>query len=860
MIDERSFIARVESANVETLAEIFRQPTREEEETLRTYFGDERYRRMHGLALQGKQRSLHAPSHNVVVLHGIMGGELTRVPTGKAGIQIWLNIPRVVWGEFAYCRLNDDGRTEKYDIRVTGILKRYYGELLLYLHSQGWNVKPFWYDWRKDVRTSASLLESQLRNWFPDEGPVHFVAHSMGGLVVRAFMKMYQERWNALANRGSRLIMLGTPNFGSFSTVQVLTGMESTLRLLARLDFRNSLRDICGIASTFPGCYQMLPSPEAMPAMEVLYQPETWRQLPALSQRHLADARRFQQWLNEGTEAQSIYIAGYNKPTACDIQRKSDTELFPITDFDHATNEKFYRFTLDGDGTVPHSLGFLKDEKPIFNQVYYVEEEHGRLPVNRYVMQGVHELLRDNTTSTLSSVEPASRKLVGKEKIAEQEEIADRWREMHELDLRFDTLATQLSARCAASRLPSRSVRLPRTMARLSPIRPWTPTPWTACRSVAMSGDSRTRPCAVFCMTKKNLSSGRIRRDAGERPAIEIRLVKGSIEDPEVYGVPNTDGLAVDCISVGHYMGIRPQQAELALDKAISRHLAGAAPAAQTSAGTSAETRQQNGNRRSELSERDQILTQFTERGTLIGQLGQPFLLADPRDTTGQRLIAIAGMGLPGSFGVPELTVLVRELCWALGQLGKRHLAAVLIGSGSGNMSSADAVLGWLRGISQALGGAFEREGKCLQRITIVERDPRRIRAVRTDFEEVAQQVAGLSVDFHGPNNQEIDSWRDEALEWDRKDFEGRKRDSAGDAPTCMTVQMVGEAFHFGAITRDASIPERVIKIDSRIVLRANDKLAAAADPFEQFQEGRFLERLLIPRDLRGQLATRARS
>jgi hypothetical protein len=103
------------------------------------------------------------------------------------------------------------------------------------------------------------------------------------------------------------------------------------------------------------------------------------------------------------------------------------------------------------------------------------------------------------------------------------------------------------------------------------------------------------------------------------------------------------------------------------------------------------------------------ILAQYAARGTLRGDLGQPFFLQDPRWTghPGKgRVIAIAGMGYPGRFGEAELTVAARELCWSLGRMGKRHLASVLIGGGVGNMSIKIAVSAWLRGVRQALIGS----------------------------------------------------------------------------------------------------------------------------------------------------------
>src|SRR5262249_60872694 len=86
------------------------------------------------------------------------------------------------------------------------------------------------------------------------------------------------------------------------------------------------------------------------------------------------------------------------------------------------------------------------------------------------------------------------------------------------------------------------------------------------------------------------------------------------------------------------------------------------------------------------------------------GELGPPFLLPDPRDHSG-RVIAVGGLGTPGRCGAPELALTVRELCWVLNGLGKRHLATLLIGSGEGNLPIAQAVEALLIGLARALSG-----------------------------------------------------------------------------------------------------------------------------------------------------------
>ena len=135
--------------------------------------------------------------------------------------------------------------------------------------------------------------------------------------------------------------------------------------------------------------------------------------------------------------------------------------------------------------------------------------------------------------------------------------------------------------------------------------------------------------------------------------------------------------------------------------------------------------------------EPDLLLTQFTERGIIRGELGQPFFVDDPRTRNDDgsagpdRLIAIAGMGYVGRFGAPELIVLVRELCWSLGRIGKRHLATVLIGAGNGNLSVRDAVSGWLEGVKRAIGSSVEDARHQLKVITFVENRARKLLELR---------------------------------------------------------------------------------------------------------------------------------
>lgn len=127
----------------------------------------------------------------------------------------------------------------------------------------------------------------------------------MGGLVARSFIKLFPDRWRKMWDAdgngagGGRLVMLGTPNYGSFIIPQVITGLEPMVRMLAMVDVVHGLNGVLKIINTFPGSYQMLPSPRVMSGVETLYDAATYGDF-GVPQRHLNGALAFHDWLATG--------------------------------------------------------------------------------------------------------------------------------------------------------------------------------------------------------------------------------------------------------------------------------------------------------------------------------------------------------------------------------------------------------------------------------------------------------------------------------------------------------------------------------------------------------------------------------
>jgi hypothetical protein len=548
-----------------------------------------------------------------------------------------------------------------------------------------------------------------------------------------------------------------------------------------------------------------------------------------------------------------VYVAGDEQPTVAGLK-----------DATRVRDRTAYEMTLQGDGSVSHALGVLRPREGYKVDAFFVADTHGNLTSNDRVLAALDELLLTGRTKALNSAPSTARASRATQRAALATALQDAQKyDAADVEL-LRAYAQRAQARDVAPTgdagplaTPSRdpdaalldgvrpsSVRT--AAASIGSAVPWTPT---------VSVDERRVEDAIT----RHLLGGRDEaRRASARQApfsaakIEIGVEHSGIESIHERDVPSTRGDPIDALAVGHYLGVAPQAAERALDIALSRALPGKLAGADGGAGES-----------------DLLLTQYTERGTLRGELGQPFFIDDSRDP-GQsgrmrRVVAIAGMGMPGRFGVPELTVLARELCWSLGRTGRRHLATVLIGAGNGNLSVSDAVGAWLRGVKHAVTGSSENDERHLRRITFAEFDPRKVVAIHEALlEEIARQDRSrFDVQYDATRiESQRETLRQAAVEqevaelnrrWERTGARDARRDPI---PTRITVGLdrATSTYRFGAITSSAAIPEREIPLDSALVMRANDELAAEWEPAMQWERGLFMERLLIPQDLRTQL------
>lgn len=328
--------------------------------TLETYFGEAEYAELTSLAA-GASRGARRGGPRVLILPGILGSTLARVK-GSTLDTLWVDFVDMLRGRLSELALPDAGKV----IRPVDAHPGTYLKLKLWLRSEGFNADDFAFDWRQTIPELGAQLARHIANDPARE--VYLVAHSMGGLVARAAIAQGIPKLK-------RLIMLGTPNYGSFAPVMVFRGIYRFLKIIALLDFAHSAKDLAAKTfNTFPGLTEMMPHRSKFGAVN-LYDINAWptsgpRPLPAL----LAATPKAQAKLALPSPDKATMIAGVDQKT--------------VTNLSVRGGEFAFEQTRNGDGTVPLDFALLPEL-----DTFYIREGHGELPKNKKVWQAVKEII-----------------------------------------------------------------------------------------------------------------------------------------------------------------------------------------------------------------------------------------------------------------------------------------------------------------------------------------------------------------------------------------------------------------------------------------------------------------------------------
>jgi len=219
----------------------------------------------------------------VVVVHGTLGGRLQHSATGK---EHWPgSLGNVLFSDYRTLRLEIDPDTLQplpSDLATSGIAKGvggidFYGRIMSTLENiAGYQASVpgmpathgekryyvFSYDWRQDnvvtVRELDKFIEKIRDDYKEPDLKVDVIAHSMGGLITRYFIRygttdVLDDNEFPInqygAERIRRVILLGTPSLGSIGALR-------TLMRGYKVGFGAVPPDV---VATFPSTYQLLP-------------------------------------------------------------------------------------------------------------------------------------------------------------------------------------------------------------------------------------------------------------------------------------------------------------------------------------------------------------------------------------------------------------------------------------------------------------------------------------------------------------------------------------------------------------------------------------------------------------------------
>ncbi|MCW5980146.1 MAG: CHAT domain-containing protein [Bryobacteraceae bacterium] len=331
------------------------------------------------------------PQPLVFLLPGIMGSHLA-----VAGNRVWLDPADLALGRIERLRI------DAASVEPQALVGSAYAELVDYLGATH-EVIPFPFDWRRSLLDEGRRLGRAISDKLAQtDQPVRLLCHSMGGLLARAMIAEAPDVWQALRQRkGSRVVMLGVPNGGSYAVPEVLLGRDPVVRLLGLVDLKHTLPQILEIVSRYRGLLEMLPVWEGRD----FFTAKVWNELEAAGagtwprprSEDIEAARRVRAVLNAAPiDAEAmLYVAGCAPATPIDYRIDALAE---------GRRRIVIVATSRGDGRVPWFSGI-----PSGMRAWYMNAGHGNLANFGPAFPAIRELLETGVTSLLPTAPPVPR-------------------------------------------------------------------------------------------------------------------------------------------------------------------------------------------------------------------------------------------------------------------------------------------------------------------------------------------------------------------------------------------------------------------------------------------------------------------
>ncbi|HEV2269095.1 MAG TPA: alpha/beta fold hydrolase [Steroidobacteraceae bacterium] len=342
----------------------------EQRQELTAYLGQTEYLELARLARKAARVALRDTDPHVVVVPGILGSQLGIARSRPLPNDVlWLDPIDIQVGRLGLLAL-DAGAP----IIPLGAVLYSHLRLRLHLRAAGFAVTLHDYDWRLGIEETGASLAERLRGL--GSRRVAIVAHSMGGLLSRTALALPGMQ------RVERVVLLGTPNLGSFAPVQALRGTYAVVRKIARLDGATTAERLTEeVFNSFPSLYQMVPVSGRKGAANLL-DPRAWPDSgPALRATLFERARRFRDGLGP-PDHRFVAIAGVGQETVTAASKARDGFVYTIT--------------RRGDGTVPADSAALDGAN-----TYFANAAHSDLTRDTHVASAIVDILRKGSTKRL---------------------------------------------------------------------------------------------------------------------------------------------------------------------------------------------------------------------------------------------------------------------------------------------------------------------------------------------------------------------------------------------------------------------------------------------------------------------------
>ncbi|HEY4340518.1 MAG TPA: hypothetical protein VGM97_11285 [Steroidobacteraceae bacterium] len=343
----------------------------EHRQELTAFFGEREYGELQYLARRAAKSAAGTRAGRVLIIPGIMGSQLGfDRPAPQPADLLWVDAADIGAGRLRALRVESAA-----PVRTMGVVLYSYLRLRLHLVASGFDVASVDYDWRLGIEVLGKQLAQRIEA--EPHAHVHLVAHSMGGLVSRAALSLPVRR------KVRQVVLLGSPNEGSFAGVQAVRGTYPVVRKLAQLDARTSAEQLADeVFNSFPSLYHLLPTPSLTQPID-LFEADQWpRQGPRPRPELLRAAWATRGDLAEASENFSV-VVGTGQPTVTGIERVEDDFVYTITP--------------RGDGTIPVVSARLDGAR-----TYYVACAHSELTRDPLVANAVAEILKSGTTRRLT--------------------------------------------------------------------------------------------------------------------------------------------------------------------------------------------------------------------------------------------------------------------------------------------------------------------------------------------------------------------------------------------------------------------------------------------------------------------------